>query len=586
MKRIENYRLFFVLSAIFVLTTFVLQALMPAACAQEIEAREAQRVYGVIKPWITKDTLIVAHERIEAIPTFVGNETLETLERMFPRTLALENEFSDAVAKMRQQHEWLEDRLSTLRDAGGEEFFLCVSMKGAFVVCPFTTDDEAKIEALRCWFDDAPPEIFGDASKMTPVAIVSLKDKVLILSAKELLPNLDEMKPVEEPRFLEGFELVEDSPLKVVFVMNASLKAELPQFISEAKENGPPISIPSAALVAQGFDIVAIGWDMKNYRNTQIHILSASEKAAQLLTKYHARWQEETIENAVADSEDNALLLSLQKDMIRFGFKLFEPTQEGRHLWFDFAKNMENFPAFEKRVPLAVAGVGLALLLPAVSSSREAARQMQTQNCVKQCALAMLNYEASHGAFPPAYTMDAEGKPLHSWRVLLLPYIEQGDLYNRIRLDEPWDSEWNSQFHETCPFVYKDVRLEMAPSEATVSVVVGENTLFTPDGVGVSRDEVSDGLNNTILLVERKPFCWMDPTADLVLADDGKSFTDPQAINGFPEDLYSAKGDGSVHIYGCDEGKWTELFDDLEVWEKFSRNGDVPVMEDEDEEEF
>jgi hypothetical protein len=50
-------------------------------------------------------------------------------------------------------------------------------------------------------------------------------------------------------------------------------------------------------------------------------------------------------------------------------------------------------------------------------------------------------------SYLPAYTVDENGKPLHSWRVLLLPYIGEAELYKKIRLDEPWDSEYNSQFH-------------------------------------------------------------------------------------------------------------------------------------------
>ncbi len=107
-------------------------------------------------------------------------------------------------------------------------------------------------------------------------------------------------------------------------------------------------------------------------------------------------------------------------------------------------------------VATGVTGMSVALLLPAVQQARNAARRMQFMNNMKQLGLATLNYESKHRTYPPLFSVDEDGKPLHSWRVLILPYLGQQELYDQIRLDEPWDSEWNSQFHNDCPVVYKD----------------------------------------------------------------------------------------------------------------------------------
>jgi hypothetical protein len=58
-------------------------------------------------------------------------------------------------------------------------------------------------------------------------------------------------------------------------------------------------------------------------------------------------------------------------------------------------------------------------------------------------ALALHNYHDKHGRLPPAVVYGEDGKPLHSWRVLLLPFIAQGELYREFKLDEPWDSPHN-----------------------------------------------------------------------------------------------------------------------------------------------
>src|SRR5262249_21734482 len=82
-------------------------------------------------------------------------------------------------------------------------------------------------------------------------------------------------------------------------------------------------------------------------------------------------------------------------------------------------------------------------LITAVAQVRVATRRMQSTNNLKQIALAMHSYHDTMGRFPPAIVRDKEGKPLYSWRVLLLPYLEQQNLYNQFKLDEPWDSEHN-----------------------------------------------------------------------------------------------------------------------------------------------
>jgi type II secretory pathway pseudopilin PulG len=94
---------------------------------------------------------------------------------------------------------------------------------------------------------------------------------------------------------------------------------------------------------------------------------------------------------------------------------------------------------------LAILAVVVAMLLPSVRRARPAARRSQCKNNLKQIGLALYNYEADYHAFPPAYTVDADGKPLHSWRTLILPYLDQQPLYARIDLSKPWDDPANAR---------------------------------------------------------------------------------------------------------------------------------------------
>ena len=205
-------------------------------------------------------------------------------------------------------------------------------------------------------------------------------------------------------------------------------------------------------------------------------------------------------------------------------------------------------------VILALA-VLVALLLPAVPSAREAARRMQCSNHMKQIAVAFNNYHNDHGHFPPAYTVDEDGKPLHSWRVLILPYIYQDVLYEQIRLYEPWDSEHNRQFHTKAPSVFQcpssrlpEIVHVPAPGGSFYSVIYGADTAFT-DSQPTGDADMTGGTPNTIVLVERRtPVNWMDPSREITFETAVRGINvDMMGISSYhPEGVNVAFGDGSV----------------------------------------
>jgi type II secretory pathway pseudopilin PulG len=106
------------------------------------------------------------------------------------------------------------------------------------------------------------------------------------------------------------------------------------------------------------------------------------------------------------------------------------------------------FTLVELLVVLGVIAILIALLLPMRRSAGEASRRSMCSNNLKQIGIALHNYADEYGAFPPAYTVDAEGKPLHSWRTLILPFIEQGPLYEKIDLSKPWDDPANKEAYD------------------------------------------------------------------------------------------------------------------------------------------
>jgi hypothetical protein len=200
----------------------------------------------------------------------------------------------------------------------------------------------------------------------------------------------------------------------------------------------------------------------------------------------------------------------------------------------------------------SAAGVDVASLvkgavLPAQASARFAARRTQSVNHMKHLALAMHNYLSQHGHFPPAVVLGPDGKTPHSWRVELLPFLEQQSLYDQYRMDEPWDSPANRKVLEARPELFGYPGSGQDPTHSAYFVVVGPKTMFPPGGKGRRIQEVVDGTSMTIMIVEAKrPIPWTKPE-DIPFDPDGP----PPQLGGFqPESQgYNAGfGDGSVRF--------------------------------------
>ncbi|MCL2624279.1 MAG: DUF1559 domain-containing protein, partial [Planctomycetaceae bacterium] len=171
------------------------------------------------------------------------------------------------------------------------------------------------------------------------------------------------------------------------------------------------------------------------------------------------------------------------------------------------------------------ANIIMSLFLPAAESAREAFRRLECCDNMKRIQLAMFLYHAEHGTLPPTFSVDeTTGKPLHSWRTLLLPYLGDealAELYAQIRLDEPWDSEHNRPFHERNLGVYRCPsavnRTTCKDGDSQYAVIVGNDLLFDDTGRGRTLESAGRYM---LMLVERKAgICWMQPDAEISQTD-------------------------------------------------------------------
>ena len=162
---------------------------------------------------------------------------------------------------------------------------------------------------------------------------------------------------------------------------------------------------------------------------------------------------------------------------------------------------------------IGIIAVLVAFLLPATRRGRPAANRTQCKNNLKQIALALHNYFDSYEALPPAYTVDANGKPLHSWRTLILPYLEQQELYKRIDLSKPWNDPANTKAFETELDIFRCPSAVMPPNQTTYMAIVSPNGCFRP-GESTRFSDITDGTSNTLMVIEVAPehaVPWMAP---------------------------------------------------------------------------
>jgi prepilin-type processing-associated H-X9-DG protein len=195
------------------------------------------------------------------------------------------------------------------------------------------------------------------------------------------------------------------------------------------------------------------------------------------------------------------------------------------------------------------AKVDVAVLGPAfvqgVQKVRESANRITSQNNLKQLALAVHNYESTFTTLPPAAVYSKDGKPLLSWRVLLLPYLEQETLYNEFKLDEPWDSEHNKKLLDKMPKVFDAPGAKgLKPGMTVYRAFTGKGTVF--EGVkGIRFTDITDGTSNTLLFVEAaEAVPWTKPD-DLPFVP-GKL---PKLGGLFKGGFNAAMCDGSVRFF-------------------------------------
>jgi len=228
----------------------------------------------------------------------------------------------------------------------------------------------------------------------------------------------------------------------------------------------------------------------------------------------------------------------------------------------------------------------IAIFVPSPTSGREASPRAACKINLKQIGLALHNYHETYGSFPPAFVPDEEGRPAHSWRILILPFIDEQKLYSEYRFDEPWDSPHNSTLADKIPSTYRcpsfakshrhhDLETEHSLRMTNYVAISTAGAVF--DGPrATSIKEIHDGTGKTLVVAEVRQHSvhWMQPddvTPHELLSDLLYSTQDVHAnhIGG----LHVLHADGAARFLPAT----TTL---KELQEMVSRDGDEPIAND------
>ncbi|MDR2705489.1 MAG: DUF1559 domain-containing protein [Planctomycetaceae bacterium] len=370
------------------------------------------------------------------------------------------------------------------------------------------------------------------------------------------------------PEIAKAFALAGNKPIKAVAFFPAYTKTLFTQITPTLPE---PLNKIPVAQITDGLRYAAAGFDFNTFRG-EITICSKDQASAEQFRNIVLSFSDvikefQKMKELQKNNTDELIISMRWGEFIGSLIKqnsdfLFPPPNDGkmiiRYQSTDSADDMKK----------------LLVSINNIVKHLRTDQMVQQENCVKNIRniiLAMHNYYDRNKSLPPAYTLNKDGKPLQSWRVLLLPYLEHAALYEQIRLDEAWDSEWNKQFHNQCPVVFQCSTMtdeEKKSGGTSYSLVIGKQTYPVPGKRKFLFSDVTDGTSNTIAVIERKtPVNWMQPDAEL---------TENAVFRGVTD---SASGVGLRHQKGEDNGFNTGWLDGsvrfieekipLEKWKAF-----------------
>jgi Protein of unknown function (DUF1559) len=346
-----------------------------------------------------------------------------------------------------------------------------------------------------------------------------------------------------------------------------SLRPLLEGGLAQAEGQIPQPIADDVAVLAGEVDHVAVRMMMGQKGKTQIVIAGQDESGAKEI--------ESSLANLIAFAREQ-IVAQMQSQMMGDS-----PTEQAMKAYFERMSNTVGDMIKPKRNKERVIteldmqnstvtiGVLTGLLLPAVQSAREAARRMSSSNNLRQIGLAIHNFADAYRKLPAPAIPNEDGEALLSWRVTVLPFLEEAQLYNEFHLDEPWDSEHNLTLLPRMPAVYRHPSSTAPEGHTVYLAVVGEETGLMPD-MGLTFANITDGTSNSILAVEVDDAAAVPWTSPQDYTPDQDDILKDLRVNG-PSGAFNAL------FFDCSLHMISSTIDPEVLWGLFTRAGGEPV---------
>lgn len=465
------------------------------------------------------DDLLVAKQFING--TTVAIAKIDTKRIGFPEGMAQK---LDADAMLKKGAKPIALALKNLAEAlNGEPIFIAVDIPFSSEVSPVrlyvrnsSKVDSKKLATQLSGFQFTKPVVQGEFLCLSFAQSTESSNKIAIGN---------DTLPVTRADFETAMNEVGDLPIQVLILPPDYVRTTFRELLPTlpAKFGGGPTSI-----LTEGLKWTAIGIDPSKL-SLQAVTKSNSPEAANALNNHFPK--------LLASQSDSIPLL---KNHLRQLLPLMKRTQTGDKLTLSIQGDSQ-------------LANGVAFISNAMEQLLGPMTTQLKMDRFKQIALAIHNFESANKVLPPSKDgRDENGKSYLSWRVHILPYLGQVELYSQFRLKEPWDSEHNLKLLERMPEVFKgrttglEAFDETKPGYTTYLAPVGEGTIF---GGQKPRKfaEVIDGISNTIWLVEVKSSLAKPWTAP---EDFAFNVENPalglEAIQGEKPTFLCGMGDGSV----------------------------------------
>jgi hypothetical protein len=492
-----------------------------AACAPLRGADKAVDDAKAISPFLEGGRVTLARIDLTRIDVAAVSEKLAKL-------------LPDAAAEAEPVRATAQRVHQSLQKAGVKDLYVLVSLsdlpqEGPAIVIPDAAGIDIKaLEEALSWAPNRKPE--------------SIRGSIVVASPR-VITRLKQLAPADHPELAEAFRAIGDKALQVVATLSDDDRRVIEQMQPElpAQIGGGPSTI-----VTQGMIWLAVGIDLPPKTSLNITIQSKDAAAAAALCAKLAELQPIVLK--LAGGQGNPDLAKLLAALL--------PQVRGSQL----VLNVESADA--------TLGAAVAAVRPAVEAARQSASRSQSMNNMKQIGLAMHIFHDAQKRFPSGATFDANGKPLLSWRVQILPYLDQKALYEKFHLNEPWDSEHNRTLIAEMPAVFKSPGSRKGQGQTVYREMTGEHTAFPPKN-GVEIKQITDGTSNTILVLEvddQHAVPWTKP--------EGIPFQKENPVAG----LAGQSAEGFVTLFGDGSVRFIPSKTAPDVWQKLLMIDDGQVL--------